>query len=250
MQKCVSYLLTLLLPFASISQLKYGSEPKWEGKAVHVDSLGNRNQCETQSCYYVQKTGASVYVAGIGKVKGENCVDGSTSFCQINKRDTIFFLARHSSNQIDPDRVFRIFKLEQREAVRCVLTASAGVYSGSSVSNIAQQSFVAEKYGDSSYLLKLINVEPGEYALTFEGSRDYFNLFTVTEEEYYIDTLSGHSISIDDTVYFKVQGDYVQGAVDSIEKKGVRARYVNSYGVLQRKYVNFEYLLYSDPRSE
>ncbi len=39
--------------------------------------------------------------------------------------------------------------------------------------------FQASKYGQSSYLLQVDDLLPGEYAITLDGSRDVFNMFGV-----------------------------------------------------------------------
>lgn len=241
------FVVLLLVNIYCLKAQEYGREPDWSGTVVYIDSSMNHILLESQKCSYEQNRSASSYVTGVGKVKGKNCVNGSTSSNIIPMSDTIMFIAKHITNEVNPNQIFNIFRLEQGKGKRCIQVASAGTFSGTKMMDIKEIQFSASKYGESSYLIKITNLEQGEYSITFEGSRDQFNLFTIENQSHELVT-SEETVSINDTVYFRVAGQYVQGTVESIEKYGVKAKYINRYDVERTKYVNFQYVLFIDPR--
>lgn len=157
------------------------SEPEYIGDIVYVN--GNTGiPLEKQKSSAKAKAGASMYIVGAGKVKSTNIVDGIESPTRISKRDSIQLIVRVSDNNIDPFQIINIFKLEQnlKKGYRFIEVGSAATFKGSSAMEINFLTFEAKKYGTNSYLILFPNkLEPGEYAITLEGSRDVFKLFGI-----------------------------------------------------------------------
>lgn len=116
-----------------------------------------------------------------GKTKAFSMVDGVRSNIIILPMEDIQFVVRTSDNRKDPISIINIFKLESDEKGnrRFVLVSSVGAYSGKK-ENIEFLAFEAKRYKDSAYIFKSTRgFAMGEYAITLDGSRDIFNLFSV-----------------------------------------------------------------------
>lgn len=127
-----------------------------------------------------------MYVVGVGKVTGTNEVKGVASPMRINASEKHQFIIRVPDNNMDPFQLINIFRLEQKikskadKSVRVIETSSAATFSGSSAMDINMIEFESKKYGESSILITISStLEPGEYAMTLEGSRDLFSMFGV-----------------------------------------------------------------------
>jgi hypothetical protein len=73
--------------------------------------------------------------------------------------------------------LFRLGKDIKKER-RTIVTGTVN-FNQSTAADIDFIPFQASKYGQSSYLLQVYELPPGEYAITLDGSRDVFNMFGV-----------------------------------------------------------------------
>ncbi len=156
-------------------------EPEYVGNIVYING-GKAIPLEKQKASTKAKAGTSLYLTGIGKVKGSNVVSGLKSPVRIKRQEELQFIVRNTDNDVDPFQVINIFKLEQHQKkdFRFIQTSSSATFSGSSAMEIDFIPFVASKYGEDSYLISIQNnLDPGEYAITMDGSRDLFNMFGV-----------------------------------------------------------------------
>lgn len=169
---------------AQISEITI-QEPQYIGRMLYVSGdVGI--PLEQQKASTKAKAGASMYVVGVGKVTGTNEVKGAESPVRIAASDRHQFIIRVPDNNMDPFQLINIFRLEQKikskadKSVRIIETSSAATFSGSSAMDINMIEFESRKYGESSILITISSaLEPGEYAMTLEGSRDLFNMFGV-----------------------------------------------------------------------
>jgi hypothetical protein len=155
-------------------------EPEFAGNVVFVnDSIGNGITLEKQTSFIKSNGNASLYVTGIGKVKSSSIVKGNKSDVRINKKTNLMFIVRVTDNSIDPVSVINVFPLQQKADKRYVEVGSATTFSGTKANDIAFLQFKGKKYGTSSYLIEISNIEPGEYAITLPERRDIFSMFGV-----------------------------------------------------------------------
>lgn len=169
---------------AQISEISI-EEPPYIGRMLYV-SGDEGIPLEQQKASTKAKAGASMFVVGVGKITGTNEVKGAASPVRISASDLHQFIIRVPDNNLDPFQLINIFRLEQRiksnadKSVRIIETSSAATFSGSSAMDINMIEFGSRKYGESSILITISStLEPGEYAMTLEGSRDLFNMFGV-----------------------------------------------------------------------
>lgn len=116
---------------------------------------------------------------GFVRARAANEVEGVKSPVRL-AGGWLQFIVRAETNQVDPAQVVSVFQLDTnaRREVRLIETGSQGVFAARSM-DIDFLSFTSERYGESSYLITLEGVDPGEYAVTLDGSRDVFNMFGV-----------------------------------------------------------------------
>lgn len=155
-------------------------EPEFSGNAVYVnDTIGSGIILEKQTCFIKSQGNASLYITGIGKVKSTSQVNGGSSNVRINQRTNLKFIVKAKDNSSDPISIINVFKLQPKGEKRVVEVASAGTFSGAKANDIDYVQFIGKKYGLSSYLIEISNIEPGEYAITLPERRDIFCLFGI-----------------------------------------------------------------------
>lgn len=160
-------------------------EPQYIGRIVYVQGEEGI-PLEQQKASTKAKAGASMYMVGVGKITGSNEVKGEASPVRVDGSKPIRFIVRVQDNNVDPFLLINFFRLQQKiksnasKSVRSIETSSAATFSGSSAMDISMIEFESEKYGEYSILITPSQLlEPGEYAITLDGSRDLFNLFGV-----------------------------------------------------------------------
>ena len=158
------------------------TEPEFSGTIIYVnDTIGSGLKLEQQTCSSSSKANGASYVPVVGmfagKATSKGIVQGSTSPIQIIKAPKTYFIVKVSDNSVDPVTVINVFKLNSEKETRSVIVATAKMTSGTTAGNIDFLKFNGKKYGVSSYILELDNLESGEYAMTLANSRGIFNMF-------------------------------------------------------------------------
>jgi hypothetical protein len=118
--------------------------------------------------------------AGAIRARAANEIQGVSSPVRL-RGQPLQFIVRHETNAVNPQQIISVFQLNtnDRRGVRLIETGSVGAFTARSM-DIDFLPFSSERYGESSYLVTLDGrLEPGEYAITLEGSRDVFNMFGV-----------------------------------------------------------------------
>ena len=78
---------------------------------------------------------------------------------------TLRLILKAKDNTTDPNQFINIFKFEIYKKERRFQLAEVGTLSAAKTNNIASVEFKAKKYGESSYLIQLEDLEPGEYGI-------------------------------------------------------------------------------------
>ena len=159
-------------------------EPEFAGNIVYVnDSIGNGLRLEQQASSMKTSANAAAYipVANLfaGKATTKSVIKGCCSAVQITEKSNIRFIIKVTNNTVDPTTVVNVFKLKQKKDTRTVELASASSFGSVKSGDIDFISFVGTKYGESSYLIEIPNLEVGEYAITLAERRDFFNMFGI-----------------------------------------------------------------------
>lgn len=111
------------------------------------------------------KAGASVYLTGIGKVKTRISLPGTTSSVAAKQGGDVRLIIKAANNATDPNSFISIFKFEVKGKERRYQLAESGTLSKTEENNLSSVEYKAKKYGQSSYLLVLENLQPGEYGI-------------------------------------------------------------------------------------
>lgn len=175
--------LVFLAVGAVCQTLPYGPEPEFTNTVTLVSGV-KPVQLEKQKVVMKTSRNASAVLVGIGKVKMLGTVKGERSPIRIMKVDTLHFLVRVGDNTKDPATVinFAKFQINRDKKTRFIEVESAQTFSADTQrDNVDFIQFTAAKYGTSSYLITVINLMPGEYTITLDGSRELCQMFGVDE---------------------------------------------------------------------
>lgn len=118
------------------------------------------------------------------KIKTTSSIKGLQSSLKIHPIDKLVFLVKVADNSVNPTSIVNVFKLDQDKKTnsRFVTVMTTGTFSGQKAA-IDFKAFEYSKYGNNCYLIVFPkSLETGEYAITLEGSRQIFNVFTITTE--------------------------------------------------------------------
>ncbi len=140
-------------------------EPDFIGEVYHMDAAGHATLLEKQHAVMKTKAGASLYLFGIGKVKTKINVKNGRSSTRFPAADTLRLVVKAVDNASDPMTIVQVFRFKASSKSRKAEVSSSGSFSGDSDNNLDYLPYTAAKYGESSYLLTLTGVGPGEYGI-------------------------------------------------------------------------------------
>lgn len=147
-------------------------EPEFIGEVYYLDPAGNATLLEKQHVVLKTKAGASMYLFGIGKIKTKINVKNPKSSTRFPASDTLRFVVKAVDNASDPMAIVQLFQFKPSSKARKAEVSSTGSFSGEAKNKLAYLPFTASKYGDSSYLIKVVNVLPGEYGVIVLNPND------------------------------------------------------------------------------
>ena len=78
---------------------------------------------------------------------------------------TTRLIIKAKDNNTDPNSFINIFKFEIKGDERRYQLAEAGTLSKTETNNLSSIEYKAKKYGESSYLIKMEGLTPGEYGI-------------------------------------------------------------------------------------
>lgn len=164
----------------SFSQEISVPEPEFTGIILLVKPDGQAEQLEKQRAASASKADVGAALFGISKAKGMNTVNGIQSPVRVAGGEKLALIVKVKENDRDPAEVINFFRLEEdaKKERRTIVTGTVN-FNQSTAADIDFIPFQASKYGQSSYLVQVSDLPPGEYAITLDGSRDVFNMFGI-----------------------------------------------------------------------
>ncbi|SHN21773.1 hypothetical protein SAMN04488057_11142 [Cyclobacterium lianum] len=159
------------------------AEPEFSGIVLLVRDQQTGEPLEKQKASSGSKASVGAALFGVARAKGMNFVNAARSTVRIGQGSEIRLIVRAGNNDRDPMELINIFALESEpdKDRRQIVTGTVN-FNKSTAAAIDFLPFQASRYKDSSYLLEVSPLPPGEYALTLDGSRDVFNMFGVDSE--------------------------------------------------------------------
>lgn len=149
-------------------------EPEYLGTFFALDSASGRlTPLERQSALHKIRTKAF----GFGGAKGWYELKGEKSPVRFTGQQVPEFVVLVSSQQIDPQGVFKLYAWVVKKGARQLPIDKAGSMglSGKSLIANSEVPFDATKYGKSSFKIKPgRQLAPGEYTLTGPDNKDRF----------------------------------------------------------------------------
>ncbi|MBQ4387412.1 MAG: hypothetical protein II822_07410 [Prevotella sp.] len=163
----IALLLSLCSTMCVKAQQVTAAEPEFSEETILLTSDSEGVLLKRESGYIKTKAGASLYLTGIGKVKSRLTIDGNKSVNGIKAGRNARLILKAKDNATDPNSFINIFKFDiYKNKERRYQLAEVGTLSATKTSNLSSVEFRAKKYGESSYLIQLDNLEPGEYGIT------------------------------------------------------------------------------------
>lgn len=140
-------------------------EPDFIGEAFILKSDSTSVKLEKETVKIKTKAGASVYIVGIGKIKSKIEVDGCCSNSRTSANNNLKIVVKSVDNLTDPMSIISLFRFDDSKKARKAELSSAGTFSGGSSNNLDFIEFNGEKFGESSYLITIPEIENGEYGM-------------------------------------------------------------------------------------
>lgn len=173
-------LMALSLYLQGSAQNTRTAEPEFSGTIVFADSTLSGKSLETATMAIKTKGNASLYITGIGKATSFGVVKGKTSTCVLTARPTLHFIYKAESNSINPKDVIQLVRFTPSKDGNRVMPIVSATNFSSSANEVVYLDFAAKKHGQSSYIVAVTDLPPGEYGFSLGKESTYtVHLFTV-----------------------------------------------------------------------
>lgn len=186
----MKFILMTFVTFSSLFVNLYAQqipEPEFVGETILVKSDNTSTPLEKHLTQNRTVASTGLILTGIGKVRTQIQIDGCCSSTLVNKNSEVKLIVRNVDNQTDPLSIIKIFKFEQKKKYRRAELSSISSLGSSKSNNLDYIPFTGKKFATSSYVLKINNLEPGEYGITIlnpnalDQKQTVVSTFTVSE---------------------------------------------------------------------
>ena len=187
MKKFILLLFCAIFTNSIIAQVRV-SEPEFAEQIALLTSDTTSVILERENGYLKTKAGASLYLVGIGKIKSRITIDGAKSISKVLGSKNTRLIIKAEDNKTDPKSFIDIFKFDvYKNKERRYQIAEAGTLSAVKSNNLSSIDYVAKKYGETSYLILLADLTPGEYGIILgdpnkENTKNNMKITTFTVE--------------------------------------------------------------------
>lgn len=173
-------LISLISPLVSKAQIT-ATEPEYTNTIVYVHGKTETTLLERQTPLTMVVNSPSLLLVGVGKTKSIDFVKGEKSPVRIPKSDTLDFIVSVKDNNDNPLDIIGILKLEidKKKHNRFVEVIMTDYLKGPEINEASKVTFKAVKYQQHSYLVTIVNLEPGEYMFTLRDGRLAAQMFGV-----------------------------------------------------------------------
>jgi len=140
-------------------------EPEFIGECMVLKSGSDAELLEKHVTQTRSAMNAGMVITGFGSVKAKLQIEGCCSKTKL-KPDNIQFIVRAVDNNTDPMAIVKIFEFDSNKKYRRAEVASTNNWGTTKTNKLHYLNFTAKKYGNSSYLITLIDKPAGEYGIT------------------------------------------------------------------------------------
>lgn len=141
-------------------------EPDFIGEVVTILPDGSASKLEKETVLVRTRANASATILGIGKAKTKIIIDTPEAAVRLNSDDDIRFIVKAVDNATDPISIINVFRFEANKKRRLAELSSVSSFGSVKANKLERLRFSAEKYGEKSYLLTLIDKPDGEFGIT------------------------------------------------------------------------------------
>lgn len=141
-------------------------EPDFIGEVVTILPDGSASKLEKETVLVRTRANASATILGIGKAKTKIIIDTPEAAVRLNSDDNIRFIVKAVDNATDPISIINVFRFEANKKRRLAELSSVSSFGSVKANKLERLRFSAEKYGEKSYLLTLIDKPDGEFGIT------------------------------------------------------------------------------------
>lgn len=167
MKKLLLSLLALLAGMGiSSAQTPEVPEPDFIGEVFAILPDGGTAKLEKETVQMRTRANAGVLIVGIGKAKTKIIVESPEAAVRLKSGDPIQFVVKAVDNATDPVSIINVFRFENTKKRRLAEVASASSFGSVKSNKLERLRFDARKYGESSYLLTLVDKPAGEFGIT------------------------------------------------------------------------------------
>lgn len=157
-------------PETTATQSLVFPEPEFVGQALAIRTDNKTEQLVQESLTPRHRSSTGQKLFGIGKDHiDEMTLKGPRAFVRFKKDDGIAFIIRVPDNQIDPMSVISVFRFKVKKKMRIAEYASVGTFGDQQSNTLERQPFTSRRFGGSSYLIILKDVQAGEYGITVDA---------------------------------------------------------------------------------
>ena len=188
MKKLLMFLMVMTMATVNLNAQNVSvAEPVFAEETLLLISDSEGVKLNRENGTVKTKAGASLYLTGIGKVKSRLTLAGAKSTSMVKGASTTCLIVKAADNKTDPNSFINVFKFEVKGKERRYQLAEAGTLSKSESNSLASVDYKAKKYGESSYLLVLEDLTPGEYGIVIgdpnhENTKNSMKVTTFTVE--------------------------------------------------------------------
>lgn len=162
----LSLLFGLCFSFNAKAQDVTVAEPEFAEETLLLVSDTEGVLLKRENGTVKSKAGASLYLTGIGKVKSRLTLPGAKSVNTTKGASTTRLVIKAIDNKTDPNSFVNVFKFDiYMNKERRYQLAEVGTLSKAETNNLSSIDFRAKKYGESSYLIQMDGLTPGEYGI-------------------------------------------------------------------------------------
>jgi hypothetical protein len=185
--KFILILLTVFCLFSANISAQEIQEPEFVGETILVRQDNTTSPLEKHLTQNRTVASTGLILTGIGKVRTQIQIDGCCSNTIVDKNSEVKLIVRNVDNHTDPLSIIKIFKFEQKKKYRRAEVSSISSLGSVKDNNLEYVPFTGKKFGTYSYIIKINNLEPGEYGITIlnpnalDQKQTVVSTFTVKE---------------------------------------------------------------------
>lgn len=144
-------------------------EPEFIGHVLAIRADDTTEQLVQESFSPRRRASTGALLFDIGKQHiDEMVLANPRSPVRFKANDGMAFIIRVPDNRIDPMSVISIIRFKTKKKMRIAEYASVDTFGNLKTNTLDRQPFTSRRFGESSYLVILKDVRPGEYGITID----------------------------------------------------------------------------------